>query len=141
MLWSNFTGIAVVAVGLAYALVTFFTSAGPVSVYSNQRLLTPKPTVGRSVIYTLTIDRREGCPGVITDGYSRKVGNNYELVTTTRPAMITNVAIVPNWKTVTALPEAVTLGKWHYSATLFSDCPTRKRADLIIEADIEVVEP
>lgn len=139
--WCTLCGIGGIALALAFTLVYPTTGDTPVSIHSNQRLITPKPIVGRSLIFIVKVDRREGCPGRIVDVYQRTDGEDREQIIDGRPIVTTRVAVTPNLKIAVPLPKSVTAGQWHYISTLVSDCPTRKREDKIIEVDFEAVPP
>lgn len=140
-LWAHFSGIFVISVGLAFALVQSFERSGPVSIHSEQKVITPQAVVGRSLIYEVRVDRRESCPGRIVEYFQRTDGPNREQIVSTRPIVTTQVAVTPKLRIAVILPGLITVGRWHYKAALVSDCPTRKREDIIIEADFDVVSP
>lgn len=142
VLFSQACAIATISVLGAYMLSLALTKSGPVSDHTNQNLLTPKPIVGRSLIFSVTVDRHESCPGRIFDVYQRTVGANREqIIVPPRPLVTTEVKRTPNLKIVVPLPDELTAGKWHYISTLSSVCPTRDRDDTIIETDFEAVPP
>jgi hypothetical protein len=141
-LWTQGCGLGVIALGIGYLLVSFFTYEGPVSVHTQQNLLTNNIIVGRSLIYTVRVDRREACPSTITDTWNRNgLRGTREQIIVNRAIITTNIAVTPVLKISVALPEAVTAGTWHYVSVLDSNCPTRNVIDKIADFDVNVLNP
>jgi hypothetical protein len=139
LIWCQCCGLLSIAFGAGFGLVQCFATNGPVSVMSNQKVLTPNPVVGQSLVYEVTVDRRESCPGQIIDLWQRDSDFNRVQTIVTRPIVSTAIKVTPSLRIAVVLPREITAGPWHYKSVLESTCPTRKHEDLIIETDVTVV--
>lgn len=136
------SAISLVAGLISYWLLSYFASDGAVIIVTRQAqpASTTIPYKG-TLSYSIQTKRVASCAGYVTSNFQRDdvkgaresvVFSRMILATEIRPAFDATVSIV--------LPDAVVPGRWTFSATVTSRCPTYTQVDLIARFPIEVTQ-
>lgn len=105
------------------------------------KLLTPRIAQSGFLTYQLDVERRASCPGTWTGVFTSVPDENPITVTVSRPIQNTEIRLFDNARPSIQLPASVTPGRWKFSASVTSRCPTFSRIDPLATFDIEVTGP
>lgn len=142
--WANGCGVMIVAILISFGLVEGFAGDGAVLRRIGE-LDRPTETtkVKGPVSYGIDINRLESCPGdvIVTMRSHPLVGDR--VVVRFAPSSIKpenlNPGIRPTTRVTQFLPSEIGPGDWTYESGVQSNCPTRKRWDLLAEFNLKVL--
>lgn len=136
--WAHLCGLGVVALGLAYGLVRFYAVDGEIvrSLGPARDVSTPVPP-GGTLAFTIDFERYDSCPGTITESFSPRDAANI-IIVRQRPALSNQVKQYRDVRVNTQIPAQLGPGRWRYTQTVRSTCPSGQHDDLFTELEFEI---
>jgi hypothetical protein len=132
-------GVLLVAGGISYGVLHFFSVNGPVLVVvEGPEKVTPTVPYRGTMSYRISTERRASCPGRAITTFSFQGGGPPVRVTYSRPIVSTEIKRTDDATVYVQLPAAVFPGKWLYRQVIDSTCPTFSQQDVLVEIPIEV---
>ena len=136
LVW-NVAALIAISAGAGYLLIVAFAGNGPVWIGSNLRTgATSVPVRGR-IHYMLDAEALESCPGEIISVMTTLDGAPPATVTFRRPLVRVGIS-VKDLSLSVQLPESVHPGRWRFTSSIDSHCPTRRQLDETAAFDVEV---
>lgn len=141
-LWTWFahaSAIALIAGSISFALLYAFASSGAVVVVTQPaQPLASKVKAGETLTYAVSTKRVASCGGFVTSTFTRQDAGHRETVVFSRPILSTEIRDAYDATVRIVLPDAIVPGRWLYSSSVTSRCPTYSQVDPVARFPIEV---
>lgn len=140
-IFSSVCAIALVASGIAWALMRSVSGEGPVVkvIDGPGDGLRRVPYMG-ALTYRLVTERMESCPGTSIVSFVHRDGTDAVAVNLSRP--VSQIVMGHTDAHVTwMLPQTVHVGRWRFTSVIDSQCPLRRQQDITASFDVEVLPP
>ncbi len=138
-IWCDICGVLVLILLISYGILLIVTPERYTPVWSVKEftLETPSVKARQELVYTMSIDANDSCPGQVIHTFLNVKTN--VLVVMRRPVVQPGTNIEDR-KFSTQLPSSVHPGRWKVVGTIDSMCPTRRVTDRFAEFEIDVVD-
>ena len=136
--YAHLCGVALISFLIAWGAVSALTGdTTVVRPLSPARDITPRVPVGGALAFSIDFERLESCAGHVIESFSDPV-NPSDVIVTRRPTLSRAPKVYRNIRVNTQLPATLYPGRWRYTQTVESTCPTGKRFDHFATFDFEV---
>lgn len=141
--YAHVAGVGVIAIGVAWLILTGLSDDGPVViVVEGPKQITDRVPYRGTVAYTYDARRLQSCPGTTVATFTSITNHGPPAtVVIPRPVKSVDIRLYDEARVSYLLPESVFPGKWNLTTRLNSKCPTFERIDQLVSFDFEVTLP